>query len=115
HFTPEKKSAKHSQIKFKRLRLLKLQPSKVWMIRAQEHIPFAADGSGGNVQSSEVCVANPPVAKHQQRFISQLIPVGREGFHIHAFDFEIVRDLGLNRNQIVGSKFRFQVDECLHG
>ena len=64
HFTPEKKSAEHSQIKFKMLRLLKLQLSKVWMIRIQKHIPFPAYGSRGHVQNSAVSVANPLVAKH---------------------------------------------------
>ncbi len=64
HFTPEKKSAEHSQIKFKMLRLLKLQLSKVWMIRIQKHIPFPAYGSRGHTQNSAVSVANPPVAKH---------------------------------------------------
>src|SRR5271166_88402 len=98
-----KDSAEHSQVEFKRPGLLEFEPRKVRVIRIQEHVPFASDGRRRDVQGSAGRIENPSVAVRPQRFISRLIPVTRKGFHIQPFGSHLVRNFGLNRDQIVGS------------
>jgi len=67
------------------------------------------------MQREGLARTNPTIAECPEGFVSQLVPFAGKGPQIKTLAGDIVGHLCRDRNQIVGSQIRFEVNKSLDG
>ena len=84
------------------------------MNRVKQNVPFAANCSGRDEQSNFSPGANPFISESAQRFISPVIPACWKCFDVQSPDVKLVRNLALNRYQVMRLEIGFKIYKCLN-
>ena len=56
-------------------------------------------------------VTNPVIAKSPQRFVSRFMPTFRKGLRMESANFDLIRNLAFDKNEICWSQIRFKIYE----
>ncbi len=85
------------------------------MSRVQQQIPFSAYCGGRNEQNSGLSITNPIIAKSAQRSLSRLMPTGGKNLRIHSANFDRIRNLAFDKNEICWSEIRLEIYKGFEG
>jgi hypothetical protein len=94
--------AEHPRVEPKPLRFPEFDSTEMNVSGVQQDIPFAADRCRWHEQGDRLSSSNPFVAKPTLSFVSRFAPICRQTSSVESPDFELVRDLAFDRNQVFG-------------
>ena len=82
--------------------------------RIQQDIPFPTYRRRRNEQGGRLAATNPVIAKSSQRFVSRFMPTFRKSLWMESANFDRMRNLALDKNEICWSQIRLQIYERFH-
>jgi hypothetical protein len=88
-----------------------LDRGEVTVKRIQQDIPFSRYRRGRNEHGSRLAVVNPVIAKSPQGFVSRFMPTVRKILGIECANFDRIRNLAFDKNEICWSQIRFEIYE----